>query len=80
MSSDNQVVISTKESKNEVNLIKKKFNITDKQFIEIALFAISNMKDDIVNILVDKSIIEKQKMKVLNKISKIESIANLSKP
>jgi len=80
MSRNNQVVICTKESKSEVNRIKEKFNITDKLFIEIALFAISNMKDDIVNILVDKSIIEKQKMKVLNQISKIESIANLSRP
>lgn len=69
-----QIVVNvTKESKEEISLIKEKYNVSDKEFVAAVLVILKGTSDDVINAAVKTVTAEKEKAKLTAKIAKIEA-------
>lgn len=69
-----QIVVNvTKESKEEISLIKEKYNVSDKEFVAAVLVILKGTSDDVINAAVKTVTAEKEKAKLAAKIAKIEA-------
>lgn len=72
-----QIVVNvSKKAKEQISILKKRFNASDKEFIDAVLNIINSTPDEVIQAAVETVTIEKQVAKVKARIAKLtEKIA-----
>lgn len=69
-----QIVINvTEESKAKITELKAEYNVTDKEFVAVALELLGNIDAETIKATVTKVTVDKQKAKIEAKIAKIKA-------